>query len=111
MKKKTLFGYVDPAAIMGVVVTLIILGVGAFAFFTTIGGIEDTGIGFDDSADIRQNITGQSNPITFNGLYDNTVGINSITLIYDDGSSRTLAAGEYVWSANNPKQITVTLAS
>jgi len=30
---KTRFGFIDPGAIMGVVVSLIILGVGVFAFF------------------------------------------------------------------------------
>ena len=36
---KTKFGFIDPGAIMGVVVSLIILGVGVFAFFVTINSI------------------------------------------------------------------------
>lgn len=36
---KTRFGFIDPGAIMGVVVSLIILAVGVFAFFVTIGEI------------------------------------------------------------------------
>ena len=35
------YGYIDPSTIMGVVVSLIILAVGAFAFFTTMTGIEE----------------------------------------------------------------------
>lgn len=37
MKMK--YGYMDPGAIMGVVVSLIILAVGVFAFFVTMGSI------------------------------------------------------------------------
>jgi hypothetical protein len=33
---KTRFGFIDPGAIMGVVVSLIILGVGVFAFFVVL---------------------------------------------------------------------------
>ena len=36
---KTKFGFIDPGAIMGVVVSLIILAVGVFAFFVTINNI------------------------------------------------------------------------
>jgi hypothetical protein len=36
---KTQFGFIDPGAIMGVVVALIILAVGTFAFFVTINNI------------------------------------------------------------------------
>jgi len=36
---KTKFGFIDPGAIMGVVVSLIILAVGVFAFFVTIQNI------------------------------------------------------------------------
>lgn len=36
---KTKFGFIDPGAIMGVVVSLIILAVGVFAFFVTVSNI------------------------------------------------------------------------
>ena len=36
---KSKFGFIDPGAIMGVVVSLIILAVGIFAFFVTINSI------------------------------------------------------------------------
>ena len=39
---KTKFGFVDPGAIMGVVVAVIILAVGTFAFFVTISQIPFT---------------------------------------------------------------------
>jgi len=39
---KTRFGFIDPGAIMGVVVSLIILAVGVFAFFVTIDQIGTT---------------------------------------------------------------------
>ena len=40
---KARFGFIDPGAIMGVVVSLIILAVGVFAFFVTIDQIRTTG--------------------------------------------------------------------
>ncbi len=39
---KARFGFIDPGAIMGVVVSLIILAVGVFAFFVTINEIPTT---------------------------------------------------------------------
>ena len=41
---KTRFGFVDPGAIMGVVVALIVLAVGVFAFFVTIDEIPVSGM-------------------------------------------------------------------
>jgi len=38
------FGFLDPGAIMGVVVSLIILGVGVFAFFVTLDSIPTSGM-------------------------------------------------------------------
>ena len=40
---KATFNFIDPGAIMGVVVSLIILAVGVFAFFITIGEIPTSG--------------------------------------------------------------------
>jgi uncharacterized membrane protein len=39
---KAIFGFIDPGAIMGVVVSLIILAVGVFAFFVTLDQIGQT---------------------------------------------------------------------
>jgi len=39
---KARFGFIDPGAIMSVVVSLIILAVGVYAFFVTIGNIPAT---------------------------------------------------------------------
>lgn len=41
---KTKFSFIDPGAIMGVVVALIILGVGVFAFFVTVSSISNAGM-------------------------------------------------------------------
>ena len=38
---KTEYGFIDPGAIMGVVVSLIILAVGVYAFFVTISNIPE----------------------------------------------------------------------
>jgi len=62
---KTRFGFIDPGAIMGVVVSLIILAVGVFAFYVTITEIphDDTNIwdkvnNTSDTADSVFNIIG-----------------------------------------------------
>lgn len=39
---KAKFGFVDPGAIMGVMVSLIILAVGVFAFFVTLQEVNNT---------------------------------------------------------------------
>jgi len=39
---KARFGFIDPGAIMGVVVSLIILAVGVFAFFVTLDQLSNT---------------------------------------------------------------------
>lgn len=39
---KSKFGFIDPGAIMGVVVSLIILAVGVFAFFVTLNEVTNT---------------------------------------------------------------------
>lgn len=39
---KTRYGFIDPGAIMGVVVSLIILAVGVFAFFVTLNEVTNT---------------------------------------------------------------------
>ena len=38
---KAKFGFIDPGAIMGVVVSLIILAVGVFAFFVTLNEVNE----------------------------------------------------------------------
>lgn len=38
---KASYGFIDPGAIMGVVVSLIILAVGVFAFFVTLSEVEN----------------------------------------------------------------------
>ena len=59
---KTRFGFIDPGAIMGVVVSLIILAVGVFAFFVTINNIpnQDAAHGSTWSAINNTSTTGNS---------------------------------------------------
>lgn len=45
---RTRYNFVDPGAIMGVVVSLIVLGVGVFAFFVVLEQVQDqAGMGAD----------------------------------------------------------------
>ena len=59
MNMKTEYGFIDPGAIMGVVVSLIILAVGVFAFFVTLNEIPVTGVN-DSSARLSSAINNTS---------------------------------------------------
>jgi len=79
-------GYIDPSAIMGVVVALIVLAVGVFAFFTVTNSLQDSlnksTTNSSESSTLKslQNITGASNTI-FNILpIVLTVGVIAIVL-------------------------------
>lgn len=65
---KTRFGFIDPGAIMGVVVSLIILAVGVFAFFVTLNEIESVA----DSARVSSAVNNVSD--TGNSVF-NIIGI------------------------------------
>jgi len=64
---KATFGFIDPGAIMGVVVSLIVLAVGVFAFFVTIGQVGNTvGTASNKTANILaavNNTTGTGNAV------------------------------------------------
>jgi len=64
---KTQFGFIDPGAIMGVVVALIILAVGTFAFFVTIQNIpRGSGATYSAQADMAINNTSATGAQVFN---------------------------------------------
>jgi len=51
---KARYGFIDPGAIMGVVVSLIILAVGVFAFFVTLGEVH-TSLGYGKALNATHN--------------------------------------------------------
>jgi uncharacterized membrane protein len=59
---KAQFNFIDPGAIMGVVVSLIILAVGVFAFFVTLDSIGDTTTDTKTSSAVN-NITNTGNSV------------------------------------------------
>jgi uncharacterized membrane protein len=64
---KTKFSFIDPGAIMGVVVALIILAVGTFAFYVTIQNIpRGTGASYSPQTDYAINNTSQTGNQVFN---------------------------------------------
>ncbi len=70
---KATFGFIDPGAIMGVVVSLIVLAVGVFAFFVTIGQIDNTvGPASNETANIYAAVNNTS--ATGNSVF-NIIGI------------------------------------
>ena len=54
---KARFGFIDPGAIMGVVVSLIILAVGVFAFFVTLDQLSNQVTGTQVSSAINNTTT------------------------------------------------------
>ena len=59
---KTRYSFIDPGAIMGVVVSLIILAVGVFAFFVTLS--EVTKVATDNTtANAVANVSGTGNSV------------------------------------------------
>ena len=64
---KTKFSYLDPGAIIGVVVALIILAVGTYAFYVTIQNIpRGTGTSYSYQADSQINNTSVTGGQVFN---------------------------------------------
>lgn len=70
---KTQFGFIDPGAIMGAVVALIVLGVGVFAFFVT--SVNLTGSFPGGAADSYQNYSRFS---YWNAINNSTTTGNSV---------------------------------
>lgn len=69
---KSIFGFIDPGQIMGVVVALIILSVGIFAFFVTIDSAQDSLATTSDNAAGKAAINNTSG--TANSVF-NIIGI------------------------------------
>ena len=64
---KTRYAFMDPGAIMGVVVSLIVLAVGVFAFYVTIGNVPRTVNGvFDSQTSLAINNTTATGNQVFN---------------------------------------------
>ena len=65
---KTRYSFIDPGAIMGVVVSLIILAVGVFAFFVTLSEVSQTVTNsswhqYNMTQDAIANISGTGNSV------------------------------------------------
>lgn len=73
---KTKFGFIDPGAIMGVVVALVVLAVGTFAFFITMSNL-NTQISY--STDSQGTIHGAINNTTQTG--NNVFNIIGVVMI------------------------------
>ena len=61
--KTARFGFIDPGAIMGVVVSLIILAVGVFAFFVTLDQLNNTVTGNTQISSAINNTTSTGNSV------------------------------------------------
>jgi len=105
IKKKSIFGFIEPNVIMAVIVSLLVFSVGIFAFFSLTTGLENTGI---SASGTRCYTSFGANPNSFT-LPSNTNGITSVTEYYDDGSSSAIDSGNYTWSSSNPGTINVNL--
>lgn len=73
---KTKFSFIDPGAIMGVIVALIILGVGTFAFFITVNSINNQAPAAGISYDRASNFSNESR-YTWTAGISNTTGVGN----------------------------------
>lgn len=94
MKKR--FGFVDPKVIVGVVVALLILGIGTFAFFITWGELKDEGI--NPSSTKCQAIVDPSVQQTMD------IGTGAFNLVVteqlSDGSWQTIDSADWSYSGS-----------
>jgi len=79
---KTRFGFVDPGAIMGAIVALIILGVGVFAFFVTNTALVDSNpVGVGATAQDALNNTTRNAQLNISTTGDSIFNIVGIVLL------------------------------
>ena len=84
---KTRFSFIDPGAIMGVVVALVILGVGTFAFFITVNSINNqapsagTGYTATDNASNNSRYNFQSGISNTTGVGNQVFNIIGVIMI------------------------------
>ncbi len=107
MNKKTKFGFIEAGQIMAVVVSLIIIAVGMFAFFTVTNVSEEQGIGASGQKCFA--ITTPTNPETLTGLPSNTINISYVREYYDDGTNALIDPADWVWSIATPTTIDVSV--
>jgi hypothetical protein len=107
MKPKNHFNFIEPNIIMAVIISLMILAVGVFAFFSVTSGLEDTGM--DTSKTQCWTIVAPSNPETLTGLPSDTIDIITVTEYYTDGTSAVIPATNYSWVSTNPTVINVNV--
>ena len=94
----TKFSYLDPKVIMTVVVALMLLAVGVFAFFTVTNFTQNqSGLGVSGTKTIT--VTG-NDPWNVSGLPSITTNVSAVTVNYDDGSSAS--ADGFVWVIAEP---------
>jgi len=104
MDKKIRFGFVDPKTIMTIVVSLMILGIGVFAFFMTTTQLQE-----DAPVDCTDQTFAVANPAVnqnCNVGTDRTIG--TVTQVLSDGSRIAIDAGNYTY---NPTTGIVTVNS
>ena len=74
---KAKYSFIDPGAIMGVVVSLIILAVGVFAFFTVIGQTETSWTGIEGvSEPVAGSIQSSEDNATWYAIQNSTGNIS-----------------------------------
>jgi hypothetical protein len=105
MKQKR-FNFVEPQVILTVIISLIVLAVGVFAFFSVTSGIESTGVSAGGTDCFS--ITTPTNPETLT-LPTNTISIVSVTEYYSDGTNAAIDSGNYTWDPTNPSTIDVNV--
>ena len=106
MKDKKRFSFVDAKTVMLVTVSLIILAVGVFAFFTVWSEISDPST---SPLSARQCETVTDPTATQTITVRGAGSINSVTEYLSDGTTQTISSSDYTFNNENDQiQITVT---
>lgn len=77
---KTRFSFIDPGMIMGVVIAIIILSVGVFAFFITLQKLPKP-ISYDGSTDWQNALANTSNNVTNQSIVTGNSVFNIIGVV------------------------------
>ena len=93
-------GFVDPKVIISVVVALMFLAVGVFAFFTVTSTTNQQTGGVSGTRTVTETA---GNPHNLTGLPTGYTNVTNVVGVFSDGS--TVTANTFVWTTAEPTAI------
>ena len=90
MKKKYLFGFIDPQVIISVFVAMMIMAIGVFAVFTVIVNTQDENVGVGGT--FTRTFSPSASPQYYTNLPDDTEDVTGVEEYYN-GAWHTITEG------------------